>query len=79
MEILAIQKPPRQPIGAKTNIKVCPKCAAVLKFDYEDMYTKHKQGYELNFIKCPSCNTELTVSEVKRDEFSRAYDDTHQK
>lgn len=71
MEILAMNKPPTQPISGKTLIKVCPKCQAVLKFSFTDMWVKHKNGFELNFITCMSCGNEMPVSEVKRDEYKR--------
>lgn len=64
MQVLAIQRPPRQPIGAKPNIKICPKCDAILQYDYEDMWVKTmKDGYEINHITCPSCHESIVVSD----------------
>lgn len=65
MEILAIQDP-KEPIGIKTNIRICPHCQAVLKFDYQDMWTKNILGHEINYITCRSCGKDMTVSEVIR-------------
>lgn len=67
MEILAVGgRPPGEPIPNDATIRICPKCGAVLKYTYEDMFTKTKLGNEMNFIKCVSCGQEMTVSEVKR-------------
>lgn len=73
MEILSVSPsfPPGQPIKGKDNIIVCKKCMAVLKFNYEDMWVKHKLGNEINYITCMSCGHEMPVSEVKRDEYKR--------
>ena len=65
MEILAIQKPPRQPIGPKTNVKVCPNCSAVLSYNYEDMWVDEKMGNELNCITCPSCKHTIHVEKSR--------------
>lgn len=64
MEILAIQHA-KQPIGIKTNIRICDKCQAILNYNYEDIWVKHIKNEEINFITCPSCNKDLNVGESK--------------
>ena len=61
MKIVANQRPPKQPIGAKANIVICPKCNAILEYGYEDMYPKTVNGEEDEYVKCMSCNTEIPI------------------
>lgn len=66
MEILGVQYATTGPVGTDLNIRVCSKCKAILKYDYHDIFVKKLMGYDINYINCKSCGTELTVSEVQR-------------
>lgn len=61
MEILAIQRPPRQAIGARDNIKICPCCNAILQYNYEDLWPKTINGEEHECITCMSCKETIIV------------------
>lgn len=62
MEILAIQRPPRQAIGARDNIKICPCCNAILQYNYEDMWPRIIEGEEHEFITCMSCKQSIAIN-----------------
>lgn len=62
MEILAVGGNPKQPIGAKRNVKIC-KCGNVLHYTYQDIWVRHlSTGHEINCITCPSCKATIHVS-----------------